>query len=326
MTAKETFQKPWIGAGDAIDREGNGNALKMALSDKWYRDPKEFSKKKTLAEIGVFLLISFGLMFTFGWICYRPLDLWEKQNGWQNFCYYMAAFSPAVGCIAARYIFREGFRDDILFPKFTGNFKGYLLSILLPIVFGIMNCVLITVALGAGFTLKGDTSQLEVAAQIALYSSNAYMAFFLLIGEELGWRAFLYDKLEMLFGLHGSIVMGGIIWGLWHIPALINMGLNFGKDAPGFPVTNILLMCIFCTGCGAVMQMLRKMTDSVVAPTIAHAIIDTVCNVLAIIFLSEELVAGKQFRMGCCLLVSALIMGIPCWIYMARKYATGSER
>ena len=27
-----------------------------------------------------------------------------------------------------RYIFHEGFKDDILFPKFTGHFKGYFVK------------------------------------------------------------------------------------------------------------------------------------------------------------------------------------------------------
>ena len=161
-----------------------------------------------------------------------------------------------------------------------------------------MNSVVITIVLGAGFSIKTPGGAMEVAAALFLQSLNAYIAFFILIGEELGWRAFLYDKLEKLCGLHGSIILGGIIWGLWHIPPLITAGLNFGKDAPGFPFTNIILMCLSCIFTGAMLQMLRKLTDSVVAPIIAHAIIDTVCNVVATMFLSEEIVAGKQFRIG----------------------------
>ena len=69
------------------------------------------------------------------------------------------------------------------------------------------------------------------------------------------------------------------------------------------------------------LQMLRKMTDSVIAPIIAHAVIDTICNPLTSIFLSGEIVEGKNFQMGLCLIASSLILGIPCWIYMARHSA-----
>ena len=65
------------------------------------------------------------------------------------------------------------------------------------------------------------------------------------------------------------------------------------------------------------LQMLRKMTDSVIAPLIAHAVIDTICNSIAVMFLSEEIVEGKNFQMGLCMVASSIIIGIPCWIYMA---------
>ena len=101
------------------------------------------TKKKLLTEIGVFLLITFGLMFTFAWVAYD--DTGEVKTGLEMLSYYLAAFSPAIGCIATRYIFHEGFRDDILFPKFAGHFKGYLLSVLLPILFGILTCIFINI-------------------------------------------------------------------------------------------------------------------------------------------------------------------------------------
>jgi membrane protease YdiL (CAAX protease family) len=237
---------------------------------KKYRTSDSFTKKETLIEIGVFLLITFGLMLTFGWKSYSESGEKNVMTGLDMLFYYLTTFSPAIGCIATRYMFCEGFRDDILFPKFAGHFKGYLLSVLLPILFGILNCIFITIVLGAGFTVKAEGGVLEAVAAFSLYSMTTYTAAFILIGEELGWRAFLYDKIERLIGLHGSIIIGGIIWGLWHIPPLITIGLNFGKDAPGFPVTNTCLMCVFCIFGGAMLQMLRKMTDSVIAPIIAH--------------------------------------------------------
>lgn len=290
---------------------------------KKYRTPESFTKKETVTEIGVFLLITFGLMFIFGWKVYTDEE--TAVTGAYMLFYYLAAFSPAIGCIVTRYIFHEGFRDDILFPKFTGHFKGYFLSVILALTFGILNCIFFTIALGAGFSLKADGGALEVAAALSMYSMMTYTAVVILLGEELGWRAFLYDKLEKFAGLHGSLIIGGVIWGIWHTPALIAMGLNFGKSAPGYPVTNIFLMCIFCIFIGAMMQMLRKLTDSVIAPLIAHAIIDTICNVIGSIFLTQEHVSGDRFRIGLCMVVSSIIIGIPCWIYMAKRYVINKK-
>lgn len=281
-----------------------------------YRDSADLSKGLIIKELAVFLIITFGIMLTFGWNAYST----DTMTGFKQLCYYMAAFSPAFGCIITRYLFREGFRDDILFPKFTGHFKGYLLSIVFPFIFGLMNAVLIAIVTGAGFSIKAENGLLEVMASIAFQSINGYAAFFILIGEELGWRAFLYDKLEKLLGLTGSVIVGGVIWGLWHIPPLIVAGLNFGKAAPGYPFTNIALMCVFCISLGAMLQLLRKLTDSVIAPIIAHALIDTVSNALASMFISQQIVEGKTFQIGLCILVSGAVLGLPCWIYMSRRY------
>lgn len=52
-----------------------------------------------------------------------------------------------------------------------------------------------------------------------LFSMIAYL------GEELGWRAFMYPKLTNI-GVTKGLILGGFIWGLWHLP-LILMGHNY---------------------------------------------------------------------------------------------------
>ncbi|MCR4585301.1 MAG: CPBP family intramembrane metalloprotease [Lachnospiraceae bacterium] len=274
-------------------------------------------KKNEFMSIALFLLISFGLMFTFGPVVYVT-D--AADTAFSGIFYTLAAFSPCIACIITRYRFHEGFRDGILYPKFTGHGKAYVLAVLLPLAYGVLSCILVTVCLGAGFSFKMEGGIYTALANNMIMSVEFYYAMIILIGEELGWRAFLYDKLEKLFGLHGSLIIGGIIWGLWHTPAIVHMGLNYGLDHPGFPYVGIALMCVMCTGFGAVMQLLRKMSNSVIAPIIAHAIIDTVGNTLISMFLTQELADGRQFTVGVCITVAAVIIGIPCWIYMDKKY------
>lgn len=273
------------------------------------------NKKRGLLQISFYILISFGIMFTAGFFGY---DDRGEVRPVQMLCYYLAAFSPCIGCVFARYLFREGFKDGILYPGFTGHFRPYLLSVLLPAGFGITCCVLVTCVLHAGFSFKPPYTPLLFFANLAYASVQAYDTAFIIIGEELGWRAFLYDKLESVFGLHGSIIIGGIIWGLWHIPPILTIGINFGKEYRGYPYPGIALMCVLCIGAGAMMQMLRKMSGSVIAPIIAHALIDSVCLILISPFLTETLAAENRFTIGLCMVVASLIWGIPCWVYMAK--------
>jgi uncharacterized protein len=39
------------------------------------------------------------------------------------------------------------------------------------------------------------------------------------LGEEFGWRGFLFPRLLQRFGYIGAALVIGIIWGLWHLPA-----------------------------------------------------------------------------------------------------------
>ena len=282
-----------------------------------------FGKYRDLVQIALFVAIAYALILIFGPQAY---SLESEANMKMQIFYHLAAFSPAIACIIVRYAFGEGFKDDILFPKFIGHGKAYLLSVILPLIFGLVACVLVTIVLGAGFSFKSEGGAFDALLNNMIMSVTFYYAAFILIGEELGWRAFLYDKLEIRCGLHGSIIIGGIIWGVWHLPPLVCAGLNFGLDAPGFPVTNVVLMCVFCIFAGAMMQLLRKMSDSVIAPLIAHAIIDTVCNTLITMFLNEELAEGKQFAAGLCILAASALVGIPCWIALNQPGGRFSDR
>ena len=41
---------------------------------------------------------------------------------------------------------------------------------------------------------------------------------FAALGEEVGWRGFLYPQLKARFGITAGRLIGGVIWGAWHFP------------------------------------------------------------------------------------------------------------
>lgn len=90
------------------------------------------------------------------------------------------------------------------------------------------------------------------------------------IGEEFGWRGYMNQKLELLFGTTGTVIIGGIIWGLWHAELTV-AGHNFGTDYPGYPYMGIIYMCISCTFLGIILMWLTKKTNSIYPTAIMHA-------------------------------------------------------
>lgn len=91
------------------------------------------------------------------------------------------------------------------------------------------------------------------------------------LGEEIGWRTYLYPKLEELMGSVGSIIVGGIIWGVWHYPA-IYMGHSFGTGYWGAPWSGFFVFTLSCVTMGALLYLVTKKTGSIWPAAIMHAV------------------------------------------------------
>lgn len=64
------------------------------------------------------------------------------------------------------------------------------------------------------------------------------MAFILIMGplpEEIGWRGYLLDRLQLRWSALVASLVLGVIWWSWHLPLLVLPGYYeaFGMDAPG---------------------------------------------------------------------------------------------
>lgn len=85
------------------------------------------------------------------------------------------------------------------------------------------------------------------------------------LGEELGWRGYLFPKLLPL-GQIRAILLTGLVWGIWHWPVILQ-----GRNYPGHPILGLFLMIGFCILFGAFLCWLYLRTGSVWAPAFCHA-------------------------------------------------------
>lgn len=100
------------------------------------------------------------------------------------------------------------------------------------------------------------------------------------LGEELGWRAYLLPKL-MPLGAGRAILVSGIIWGVWHWPAILQ-----GHNYPGHPYLGMLLMVVFCVLFGAFLSWLYLRTGSAWAPALGHGSLNAVAG-LPLLFIPQ---------------------------------------
>lgn len=230
--------------------------------------------KLTKKRILLFVLFAYGL----SWVpaAIRALaGVFQDDAGFMFFTNFMM-LTPAAASLLTRYITKEGMQNSLLRLNFKGNGKYYLLSILFPIIYSVIETALTVIILKADFAPSAvmeaaGVSPVGYTAALFLNIASALTLFPFYLGEELGWRGYLFPKLKTVMNRPAAYIVSGIIWGVWHAPAIID-GLNFGKNYAGYPFVGILLMCPFCIAVGIIFTWLTEKTNSVYPAAFAHAV------------------------------------------------------
>ncbi len=102
---------------------------------------------------------------------------------------------------------------------------------------------------------------------------------FAALGEEVGWRGFLYPRLKARFGSVKGRLLGGVIWGVWHWPVMILAGYNYGSDYWGAPVLGPILFCLVCVALGTIIDDLYEKTACIWVPALAHGAFNAVSGI-----------------------------------------------
>lgn len=236
------------------------------------------NKKLTVKRVIIFCIISF-LPF---WIvvpvlnsCYGGMVYTVEEAAVAVYVLgVLGMFIPAIANLLTRLITKEGFGNSYLGLNLKGNGKYYAAAILVKPMEAALAMLLICkvlikdIAFGELFVREDFSPMLAVAfMQIAA----AVIIFFPAFGEEWGWRGYLGPKLKELLGMPASIIVGGVIWGLWHAPLTI-AGHNFGTDYAFYPWLGIGSMCVMCILFNAFLTWLTERTNSIYPASFCHMI------------------------------------------------------
>ena len=94
--------------------------------------------------------------------------------------------------------------------------------------------------------------------------------FLVYLGEEIGWRGYLYPRLYGLYGIPG-LLAAGIIWGIWHAPMMASAGLNY-PTLPWWLAT--LYFTLFTIPGGIIIFYVYRQTRSIIAAAMSHGVIN----------------------------------------------------
>jgi membrane protease YdiL (CAAX protease family) len=208
-------------------------------------------------RVGIFIVFAFGIawlvalgLYLTGGLKANSITLVLLAVG------YMGA--PALAHILTRLVTREGRQGLYLRPNFKRGWLYWQICWIAPAIFTFLGIAvffalfpqyydptfsavtrLMEQSVASGQTLPVMDPWVIVLTQtLTAVLIAPILNAIPILGEEFGWRAYLQPKLMPLGGRKTMVLMG-VIWGLWHAP-LIAMGHNYGTNYPGAPWTGIL--------------------------------------------------------------------------------------
>lgn len=265
-----------------------------------------------MRRITVYLAVTFALTWSLWLLLPDGMIVNQSMTGRDALLMAAGMFMPAAGALVTAFRFRKS--DPVQLPwrvKLRGNARYYLLAWFAPALLVLSGGALYFAVFRTQFDpMGGWTRKMLTAAGLApaqeavraaiagnLFAMLTYAPLLNLLfgaGEELGWRGFLYPALCERFGVRRAMVLGGVIWGIWHAP-VTGKGHNYGTAYPGYPILGILVMCLFCTVMGILLYWLAEKSGTVWTAALAHGALNAAIN-QPNLFLTET--AEPQLLLG----------------------------
>lgn len=198
---------------------------------------------------------------------------------------------PSIAHVLTRLITKEGFDDLYMRLNIKGNVKYYLASVFVKLIESFTVILLVWRIYVPQFSAKDIFGGEKAIQGILIQFSATLILIVSFFGEEWGWRGYMMPKLLEITSKPVAILVGGIIWGLWHAPLTVS-GHNFGIDYVGYPYVGILLMCVFSTAVNSFLTLLTERTKSILPACICHGVNNNLgATILLSIFASEAVLA-----------------------------------
>ena len=278
---------------------------------------KEMDKKKIIKFVVITYIIA--------WAIEIPVSLYSVKNPGMvgNSVFRIGMVIAMYVPILVAFILNKTLKGMGWKPKLKGNVRWIFWAILVPAVVVILGAVLFYVLYPDLFDSTASSylrkqgedlgvdmiGQLEsqgitprLYAGITLISSVTYGGFinmFVAVGEEAGWRGFLYTELRKGFGRVSTWIIGGVIWAAFHFPVMIIGGYEYGTDYLGAPVLGLIVFSINCIANGLLHEIIYDKTKCIWFPALLHGGLNAVANISLLFWnMNAEEKASKLMILG----------------------------
>ena len=247
-------------------------------------------------RIVIYVALAYGLAWALWFAVVYPMVNGGGLGTSMQLAIAAGMFAPAIAAALTRLITKEGFKDAWIKPRaFKKTWRYYVLAWFGPLVLVLAGAALYFLinpadfdpsmsyviqatreqaeAMGVEMNIDDEAIRLTQIASLATLviapAINAVTCF----GEEWGWRGYLLPHLLERFSLPVTLLVSGIIWGIWHAPITV-LGHNYGLGYAGYPFTGIAAMCLFCIVLGVFMSYITLRTGSCLPAVFAHGMVN----------------------------------------------------
>lgn len=231
-------------------------------------------------------------------------------------------------------------------PKFKGNIKWIIYSITIPMIVTLLGFVCFFLIFPDLFSLDGvymyntmkelgmndaeikkalgmaglDMKKLLLITILQVTFEAPIINMFFAIGEEAGWRGFLYPELKKNFSRVKTWIIGGVVWAAFHFPCMLLAGYEYGTNYIGAPVLGIVTFSIFCVMLGIIEEIIYDKTKCIWYPALFHGAINAAATVFQLVINGNEVEKIEKLMIfgpapngliaGIPLLIVAIIMAV----------------
>lgn len=224
-------------------------------------------RREVLLFLGLTFLLSSGFY----------LYLWRTESPvWNDVLSFAFMWCPGVAAILTRWIssrslrglgWRWGGTGRVLLPVFLFPFllAGIVYAAVWALGLGGFDAARLTAAMER-FGLRGSLGWLAV---LALIPAGVVLSMGSALGEELGWRGLLSDRLLRETSFVRTSLLVGVIWSVWHYPLIFELIPRFLPDLPVLYATACFTASVL--GVSFFYTWLRQTTGSVWPAALLHA-------------------------------------------------------
>lgn len=297
-------------------------------------------------RVAVYCVVTFVLTWSFWLVVVYPQALpalAEGRNPLGSLEVMLAVgagmFFPALSVVLTRLLTGEGFRNAWIKPKqFKHTWKYYVAGWFGPMVLVAAGSIIYFFMIPGSFDPSmpyfKETMEAQLAAtgQSALPDSDlAAMAYaqlalvliapalnvFTCFGEEWGWRGYLLPHMLEKRSVTSTILLSGIVWGLWHAPITV-LGHNYGLGYLGWPMLGIAAMCCFTVVIGCFFSWLTLRAKSCLPAVFAHGALNGCGNAPTLFAVIANPFIGPA-PTGIIGGIGFVVVGIACFVSLKRS-------